>query len=230
MNKVWVTRVGSSSSLTRSLICSVLAGVHTSHFLHLYSLKKKWSKYKVTNTFIWHRYYIYICHACSNSHQTDNIEPLTSDTLSQSDLRSSEALWLPARGWQTGSHRWAPAPQPSGCQEDARTSLHLRRLTRRSPLSSGWLSVQPFYLRFASDRLLSHLDVTFVISDQRRYFLLTVNKKKKRGGEGGRLIQMPKVSRSDDHLPALPLAQQTHPHFVHRTSMVQYPLQYWRFI
>lgn len=41
-----------------------------------------------------HRYYIYIyiCHACSNSHQTDNIEPLTSDTLSQSDLRSSEAL------------------------------------------------------------------------------------------------------------------------------------------
>lgn len=128
--------------------------------------------------------YIYIYHACSNSHQTDNIEPLTSDTLSQSDLRSSEALWLPARGWQTGSHRWAPAPQPSGCQEDARTSLHLRRLTRRSPLSSGWLSVQPFYLRFASDRLLSHLDVTFVISDQRRYFLLTVNKKKKRGGGG----------------------------------------------
>lgn len=52
-----------------------------------------------------------------------------------------------------------------------------------------------------------------------------LTKKKK-----GRLIQMAKVSRSHDHLPALPLAQQTHPYFVHRTSMVQYPLQYWRFI
>lgn len=95
---------------------------------------------------------------------------LTRDTLSQSDPRSSEALWLPARCWQTGSHRWAQAPQTSGCQGDAQMLSSFLRLTFSSalqlvillPSSSCGRSVSPFVLISVSHKCQKFPDLANV--------------------------------------------------------------------
>lgn len=78
-------------------------------------------------------FYCILQYAFWNWHQTKPTSPITHIHRRYSEShehtliirRSSEALLLPVHCWQTGSHHGAPAPQPSGCQDDAVVSLHL---------------------------------------------------------------------------------------------------------
>ncbi len=96
--------------------------------------------------------------AHSNSHQnkpvspytdTHTARPLASFCLTHTVRSSSRGLLLPVCCWQTGSHHAAPAPQPSGCQDDDTVPLHLS-------YTSFWHSPPPSHLLSLSHASLPH--------------------------------------------------------------------------